>query len=317
MKKTSETIVVFGSGPVAAKSLELLNEDFEIELVITKPKPTHHRGDFPVLQVAEKLGLKTLTVTNKTELSSLFTTKPAKSQMGIVIDFGIIITKDVIDYFPLGILNSHFSLLPQWRGADPITFSILSGQDKTGVSLMLITEGLDEGPIIGIGEQELAPTVTTPELTDKLIHLSHGLLVHEVPRYMAGETKGIPQEKVAELLHYSPEPTYSRKLTKEDGIIDWEKPAEVIKREIRAFIEWPKSRTQLANKDVIITKAHVVSLSGNPGKITLHNKELVIYCGKDALVIDELKPAGKKVMTGQEFLRGYRLKLEGKEQPES
>ena len=144
MKKMSETIVFFGSGPVAAKSLELLAQNFEIEAVVTKPQPAHHKEPFPVLALSEKLGLKIFTPDGKAALSELFASNPVTSRLGIVIDYGFIINRDVINYFDLGIINSHFSLLPEWRGADPITFSILSGQKQTGISLMLIDEKMDE-----------------------------------------------------------------------------------------------------------------------------------------------------------------------------
>src|SRR5690606_13053936 len=121
-------VVFFGSGPVAAKSLENMLPDFEIVAVVTKPKPAHHRGNFPVINVAENNNLPLYRVTNKQELTELIRTKPFKSEVAILIDFGIIVSQEVIDYFPKGIINSHFSLLPEWRGADPITFAILSGQ---------------------------------------------------------------------------------------------------------------------------------------------------------------------------------------------
>src|SRR5215203_4291228 len=133
-----ESIVFFGSGPVAARSLELLAQNFEIEAVVTKPQPAHHKQPFPVLVVAKNLGLRIFTPSGRSELSELFSKRPVASQLGVVIDYGFIVNQDVIDYFPLGIVNSHFSLLPRWRGADPISFSILSGDAETGVSLMLI-----------------------------------------------------------------------------------------------------------------------------------------------------------------------------------
>lgn len=307
MTNMSETIVFFGSGPVAAEALELLAKDFTIEAVITKPVPPHHRGDFPVLKLAKQLGLQLFTPANKQELSDLFLTKPLSSQLGVVIDYGIIISQDVIDYFPLGIVNSHFSLLPRWRGADPITFSILHGDDQTGVSLMLIVAALDEGPIFAQGTYHLTPTITTPELTKGLILLSHALLVDALPKYVHGELLARPQTEAANALGHSPEPTYSRKLTKEDGVIDWHQPAEVIERQIRAFIDWPKSRTTLADREVIITKAHVLSAQGQAGQAEIRDKQLVVYAGKDALVIEQLKPAGKTEMSAQAFLAGYQL----------
>jgi methionyl-tRNA formyltransferase len=299
MKKTSKPIVFFGSGPVAAESLRLLAKNFNIEAVVTKPRPAHHKGDVPVIRVAEELSLPIHTVTNKRTLDELIDTNPFESTIGILIDFGIIVSQKAIDYFPLGIVNSHFSLLPEWRGADPITFAILSGQQTTGVSLMMLVEAMDEGPLLGYGVYGLSETVTTPELTAGLIELSDTLLTTIVPDYMEGLIA--PQPQTAEI-----EATYSRKLSKDDSIINWQKPAENIEREIRAFIEWPKSRSTIANREVVITKAHVIDLSGVPGTFNIYDKQLIAYCGDKALVIDSLKPAGKQEMTGQSFLAGYK-----------
>ena len=299
MKKTSKSVVFFGSGPVAAESLRLLAQDFDIEAVVTKPRPQHHKGDVPVIRIAERLGLPIHTVTNKRTLDELIATDPFTSTVAILVDFGIIVSQKAIDYFEHGIVNSHFSLLPEWRGADPITFAILSGQKVTGVSLMMLVEAMDEGPILGYGVYELEPDTTTPELTTALIALSHALLTTIVPSYLEGSIA--PQPQTTEI-----EPTYSRKITKEDGIINWQKDADQLEREIRGFIEWPKSHAVIATKEVIITKAHVADFPGPPGTFDIINKQLVAYCGNKSLVIDSLKPAGKQEMTGQAFLAGYK-----------
>jgi methionyl-tRNA formyltransferase len=299
MKKMSDPVVFFGSGPVAAESLRLLAQDFEIEAIVTKPRAPHHKGDVPVLNVAAELQLPVYTVSTKKELDALITTQPFKSQIGVLIDFGIIVSQQVIDYFPLGIVNSHFSILPEWRGADPITFAVLSGQQQTGVSLMLLVAAMDEGPLLAYGEQDLWDNVTTPQLTAQLIKLSHGLLRDVLPRYVAGELKGVSQTVTKCTT------SYSRKLTKEDGLLDWSKPAAQLEREIRAYIEWPKSRSRFSDIDVVITSAHVIDAAGKPGSRTILNKQPVVFCGEQALAIDRLKPAGKKEMTGQAFLAGY------------
>lgn len=293
-------LVFFGTGPVAAKSLELLAQNFTIEAVVTKPKPAHHRGSFPVLDMVEKLGLKAYCVSNKAELSVLMTTKPFRSSLGVLIDFGIIVAPDTIDYFPLGIVNSHFSLLPEWRGADPITFAVLSGQKQTGVSLMLLVEAMDEGPLLAQSEFALSPKVTTPTLTDELIDLSNAMLREILPLYIRGGIRPYDQPD------YPPK-SYSRKLTKNDGLIDWNKPADQIEREIRAFIGWPQSRTTLANKEVIITSAQVVSATGKSGSAEVVDKQLLVYAAHQALRIDRLKPVGKSEMTAQAFLAGNSL----------
>lgn len=300
-----ESIVFFGSGPVAAQSLELLAQDFQIEAVVTKPQPPHHKEPFPVLVLAERLGLKVFTPGNKTELSELFQSKPVESRLGVVIDYGFIINQDVIDYFLLGIVNSHFSLLPEWRGADPITFSILSGQQQTGISLMLITAGMDEGPLLAQATYDMPEGITTPELTDDLIELSHKTLQTVLPKYVHNEIQPVPQDAETE-------PTYSRKLTKEDGLLDWNKPAQQLEREVRAFLEWPKSRTVLAGKEVIITAAHieppanyqVESLAPGTPFVT-PDKKLTIVTFDGLFAIDRLKPSGKSEMAAQAFLAGY------------
>jgi methionyl-tRNA formyltransferase len=240
-----------------------------------------------------------MTVTSKRDLISLFANRPVVSKIAVLIDFGIIVPQQVIDYFPLGIINSHFSLLPEWRGADPITFSILSGQKQTGVSLMVLVAGMDEGPLLAQGTYDLEATTTTPSLTDDLIDLSYKMLVEILPRYMNGDIAEAPQDP-------SIHPTYSRKLSKEDGIIDWTKPATQIEREIRAYADWPKSRSSIGGLEIVITSSHVVDGTATPGTTGITNKLPVVYTGNKALAIDRLKPAGKKEMTGEAFLAGYK-----------
>lgn len=298
-------IVFFGTGPVAAASLHLLSQSFVIEAVITKPRPEHHHGEVPVLAVANKLEIPVITVVNKKETSQKVASTNFESRVAVLIDFGILVEQQVIDSFPLGIVNSHFSLLPQWRGADPITFAILSGQDKTGVSLMLLVEAMDEGPLLAVGETDLSSSTTAPELTRQLIELSYALLKDVLPKYISGKLVGSPQEKVATAVGYSTQPTYSRKLIKEDGILDWSKPAGQLAREVRAYLEWPKSRTILGGHATIITRAHAENGEGKPGELWLHGGHLGIYCHKGVLMIDRLKPAGKAEMSTEAFLNGY------------
>jgi methionyl-tRNA formyltransferase len=284
---------------VAAKSLHLLAQKFNIEAVITKPRPVHHRGSVPVLEVAGELSIPVLTVASGKDLNSLMSTKPVKSQLAVLIDFGIIVSKPVIDYFPLGIINSHFSVLPDLRGADPITFAILSGQKKTGVSLMMLVEAMDEGPLIAYSEFVLPPSITTPELTSELILISDSLLNTELPRVFNGQARALPQSVTGRAI------SYSRRLVKQDGELDWSRPAEQLERQIRAYLGWPGSHMLLAGKDVTITAAHIVPEAGKPGTVQFNKRELIVYASQDALAIDRLKPAGKKEMSAQAFFSGY------------
>lgn len=294
-----DPLVFFGSGPVAAESLRLLAERFTIEAVVTKPRPPHHKGQVPVIAVAETLGLTVLTAATKAELDRLFKLRPVSSTLAVLIDFGIIVSQSVIDYFPLGIINSHFSLLPEWRGADPITFAVLSGQKQTGVSLMLLVEAMDEGPLLGYGDYDLPSTITTPELTDDLVRLSNALLTQIIPDYRAGTILPTSQDMTGKAV------SYSRKLTKEDSLLDWSKSAAVLEREIRAFAGWPRSRTTLLGKDVIITKARVIPGNGQPGTLYTEARQFGVYTADGILLIDSLLPAGKKEMSASAFLAGY------------
>jgi methionyl-tRNA formyltransferase len=286
--KTS--VIFFGSGPVAASSLAFVAEHFAVEAVITKSVPAHHKGAAPVEVLANSLGLPLLFASTKKELDIFLSEREFTSRIGIVIDYGVIISTSVIERFPLGIINSHFSLLPQWRGADPISFSILSGQQKTGVSLMVIDAGLDTGKLITQKTIEIAPTDTTPVLTERLITLSNELIADYLPRYIAGDITP----------HNQPHPdraTFSRKLTKEDGILDWSKPAHVLECEVRAYTGWPKSRTTFGAHMIIVTKAHIETEQKTP---------LDILCQDGAfLSIDELIAPSGKTMTADAFLRGY------------
>lgn len=296
MTKKFQPIVFFGSGPVAAESLRLLAAHQKITAVVTKPTTKAQMSD-----VAN--GAPIYTVSNKKELDSLVESGALGDlTLGVLIDFGIIVSRFAIDSFELGIINSHFSVLPELRGADPISFAILSGQKSTGVSLMMIDEGMDTGKILTTKSLSIDSEETTSTLTDKLIRLSDTLLQEFIPRYIAGEIQPRSQS-------HPDRATYSRKLTKEDGIIDWSKSALTIEKEIRAFIEWPKSRATLGTKEVVITKAHASpdETVGEPGDIVIFGKEAIgITTGDGTLWIDELKPVGKKEMPAKAFLAGYR-----------
>lgn len=284
-------IVFFGSGPVASKTLQALLPHFDVEAIITKPRAEGHRGSVPVLELAEEQTIPVFTPGNKKELTDLFASHTFTSSVGLVVDYGIIISNEVIDSFALGIVNSHFSLLPEWRGADPITFSVLSGQKETGVSLMVINEKLDEGTLIAQKPLTLPPTITTPQLTDELITLSNAMLIEYMPQYAAG--------KITPYQQPNKPVTYSRKLTKEDGILDTKKPATQLEREIRAFTGWPKSTITLFGHTVIVKEARAVQ--------NIANSTLTIPCGKQTfLQITQLTAPSGRTMAGADFLRGYK-----------
>ncbi len=290
--KPSANLVFFGSGPVAAATLRALYQaNFSIEAIITKPRAGGFRGSVPVIDLAQTWDAPLFTPQNKQELTQLFAQQHFSSPVGLVVDYGIIITQSVIDTFQKGILNSHFSLLPQWRGADPITFALLSGQQKTGVSIMIINSKLDEGLLIDQQTYEIPADATIDQLTEALVELSNSMLIKDVPMYVAGQRTSYPQPDQPV--------TYSRKIKKEDGTLDWSKTAPQLEREVRAYKGWPKSRSQLFGKDIVVTKARVA-----------HNEldgTLVMPCGSQTWleIIELIAPSGR-TMNGAAFLRGYK-----------
>lgn len=301
------SFVFFGSGPVAAESLRQLKELFSVEAVITKASTRHEMAaacpDAPLF-----------CVNNKAELDTLLGEQKFKSNCGVLIDFGIIVSNQVINSFQKGIVNSHFSLLPELRGADPISFALLEGKKTTGVSLMLLVEKMDEGPLIGIGTYSVDDKETTITLTEKLIGLSTRLLNEHLANYLSGALLPRPQETVAQENGLNDTASYTRKLTKEDGRIDWNKTAIQIEREIRAYAGWPKSYTSLNGIEVVVTDADASAetmAAAEPGayEIVTEQHGLRVACGGGSIWIRALKPAGKKEMTIEAFLAGYRSRL--------
>lgn len=292
------SVVFLGSGPVAAKSLRLLQNHTRIEAVITKASTED------MLRSAAPEDTPVLIANNKRELDTLIGEQQFTSPVGIVIDYGVIISPAAINSFPKGIINSHFSLLPELRGADPISFAVLSGAARTGVSLMLIDEGLDTGDLLAQSPYELTNDITTPELTEQLIELSDHMLREILPKYIAGDIT--PADQIHASIADSKVATHSRKLTKDDGILDTDKSASQLEREVRAFIEWPKTRTKIGDKDVVITSAIVSNIQiGEIGSIAQKDKHLLIQTADGTLDVLTLKPAGKKEMTAEGFLAGY------------
>lgn len=273
MTNTSKTVVFFGNEKLAtglAAPEPVIKEairkaGFEIEQIVTGPPKSLQQHS---------------------------------SQIAVLAAYGHIVSSSLLEQFPLGIINVHPSLLPQYRGPTPIEQAILDGVTKTGVSIMKLSSRMDEGPLYKQKTIHLHGTESKAELTSQLQQLGADLIYEVLPLIVSGALK--PRQQ--------PHPqraTYSRKLVKEDGIIDWQKPAEVIERELRAYLGWPGSRTVLFDKEVTITEAIVAEGKGTPGTLHFTKKELLVYCGKGALNIKTLKPAGKKEMDVVAFLAGY------------
>jgi methionyl-tRNA formyltransferase len=222
--------------------------------------------------------------------------KNLKPDLGILAAYGQIIPKDILDIPKFGFLNIHPSLLPKYRGPSPIQFTILNGEKKSGVTIILMDEKIDHGPIISqksleIKEQETAETL------------------HEtVPKWVRGLIKPKEQDDA--------QATFTKILFKEDGKIDWKKPVELLEREIRAFYPWPGSYIIWENKGKLI-KIKILKARAfkSPdffkvkypiGKVlVVPQNEIGIQCKKDFLLIEKLQPEGKKEMTAEDFIRGH------------
>ncbi|MBI2642262.1 MAG: methionyl-tRNA formyltransferase [Candidatus Wildermuthbacteria bacterium] len=222
----------------------------------------------------------------------------------IVVGFyGKILPKKVLEIPRYGALNVHPSLLPKYRGPTPVQTTILNGETETGVTIILMDEKMDHGPIVAresfkIGDKRF----TTPELTKELWELGGDLLVKIIPQWIAGSITSVPQDHA--------KATYTKLLKKEDGRIDWNKPAQEIERQIRAFTPWPGTFSLFGERSLKILKASVLpeSVAKLPPRVAFltEDKKLAIQCGEDALVIEELQLEGKKPMSAKDFLLGHK-----------
>ncbi|HRQ86806.1 MAG TPA: methionyl-tRNA formyltransferase, partial [Candidatus Saccharibacteria bacterium] len=218
---------------------------------------------------------------------------------GVLVSYGKIIPQKIIDLFTPGIVNVHPSLLPAYRGPSPIEASIINGDTKTGVSIMQLSEKMDAGPVYSQATILLNGRETQASLYDSLAKLGIKELLNTLPRIISKQLEPAQQDET--------KATYTKLLTKADGVLDWQNPALHLEREVRGYNMWPRSRTRLLDHDVIVTKAHVESgAKGEPGTLDTDNESFITVNTSEArLRIDNLQPAGKKEMPIQAFLRGY------------
>jgi methionyl-tRNA formyltransferase len=164
---------------------------------------------------------------------------------------------------------------------------------------MSLVKAMDAGPVYGQSEAPLTGSETKQELADHLLNIGGAMVVELLPGILEGAIVALPQDDSLA--------TYDNLIAKDDGTVDWQKPAEQLEREVRAYTGWPRSRTTLAGKEVVITAAKVVDQSGKPGEVTMYDKNILVYTGNEALLIQKLIPAGKKEMTAQAFLAGNKI----------
>jgi methionyl-tRNA formyltransferase len=221
--------------------------------------------------------------------------------MIIVAAFGQILPPEVLAIPPYGCLNVHASLLPRYRGAAPIAAAILAGEEQTGVTLMLMDEGMDTGPILAQARCKIEPQDTTGSLSVKLAHLGANLLVETLPPWLDGQI--VPQPQDDSLA------TYCRITTKKDGLLDWSLPATALWLRIRAYHPWPGTYTYWRGKLLKILHARPVTIGHSneeSGQVISLDDEVAVVTGTDGLLLEEIQLAGKKVLAAQEFIRGQR-----------
>lgn len=260
----------------------------------------------PVKETAEAAGIPVLTpVRVRRNPEALEWIREREPELIVVAAFGQILPKELLELPPLGCLNVHASLLPAYRGAAPIQHALLDGQEKTGVTIMKMDEGLDTGDMLAVSEVVISPEETGGSLFDKLMAEGAELLVRMLPDYAAGRITPVKQPSESTT-------AYAGMLKKEDGLIDFHESADVILRKIRALSPWPSAYTHLDGRTFKIWQAHRTSEDpfGPAGALRAENGTLCVVTGDGVIALDEVQMEGKKKMKTADFLRGYRIAAE-------
>jgi methionyl-tRNA formyltransferase len=310
-----------GSSFASAECLRAILREPSLEVtgVITQPDRPAGRGKAltacPCAQFAARRGIEqVIKPENVNSEESLATIRSWKPDVIAVVAFGQILKKPLLELPPFGCVNCHFSLLPKYRGAAPVIASLLSGDRKTGVTVMHMSEGLDDGPIMLQSYEPIYPDTTGGELMNDLATAGAVALAKALKLMSTNELpKEIPQdEKYA---------TYVKKLKKSDGLIDWNSPTLEIERKIRAYFPWPGCFTFLPErlrrkgnsgrlgieraKFAKLDAKHRNAPSGTVVELTAQGP--VVKCLDGALLLTEVKPEGGKAMDAGAFLRGRQL----------
>jgi methionyl-tRNA formyltransferase len=285
---------------------ELINSEHDVVAVVTQPDKPKGRGNkvlyTPIKEVAINNNIKVYQPKKLREEDFINEMKLINPDVIIVIAFGQILPKSVLNIPKYGCINVHASLLPKYRGAGPIQWSIINGESKTGITTMHMDVGLDTGDMIHKEEVVIEDNDTGGSLHDKLSAVGAKLLIKTLEEV---QNNTAPREKQDDN-----ESTYAPMLEKSMGNIDWEKEAHIIELLIRGLNPWPSAYTYLGNKILKIWSATVIEhkYTGNPGEIVDISKEgFIVKCGKHNLLINEIQLQGKKRMSADAFLRGHNL----------
>ena len=296
-------VVFMGTPEFAVPCLQkLIDCVHEVTGVFTQPDKPQGRKMIltppPVKELAVANGIKVYQPVKMKDGTALEMLREADPELCIVVAYGKILPKEILEYPKYGCINIHASLLPKLRGAAPIQWSVINGFEKTGVTSMQMDEGLDTGDMLIKGELEIGENETAGELHDRLSQLGAEVLEKTIIALEKGELK--PEKQNHE------EFTYASMLSKELSPIDWTMTAQQVHNKIRGLSPWPSANAVLGGKKVKIHKSVLAPEKGTkPGEVVVADKRLVVACGDlNCIEILEIQAEGKKSMNAADYLRG-------------
>jgi methionyl-tRNA formyltransferase len=301
-------IVFMGTPQTAAVTLEqLIQGPDTVSGVVTQPDRPAGRGQksipSPVRRVAESHGIPVVAPEKIRAPEFLKTLMGWKPEIFVVVAYGRILPKTILDLAPYGCLNVHYSLLPKYRGAAPAAWTIINGESTTGVTTMKLVEKMDAGPIYLQEATEVASGETTGSLQAKLTPIGARLLRETLRRLQEGLL--MPQEQDESAATFAPI------LKKDDGLIQWDQPAMMIERRVRGFEPWPGAYSHIGEKLLKIHRVNVVAADtkGSPGEVMRADAGgLWVATSSGVLGLEEVQLENRKRLSGVEFLRGARIK---------
>ncbi len=307
MKASRWRIIFFGTPVFAIPSLEqLIQGPNEVIAVVTQPDRERGRGrkksPSPVKEMALKHGMALYQPEKVKEESFIEEMKALRPDLLVVVAFGQILPRDLLGVPQFGAINVHGSLLPQYRGAAPIAWAILKGEKRTGITTMLMDEGMDTGDILMQTEIPIEEEDTGETLQKKLSSLGGQLLTETIEKMKEGSLSPEPQDHSRA--------SYAPPLKKKDGLIDWKKPAEEIDRQIRAFNPWPGAFTGMEYGLLKIYRGEVRkgAFRGKAGSVIWVGSDFIeVGTGEGSFLIREVQPEGKRRMSVRDFLSGHRI----------
>ncbi|TAJ29325.1 MAG: methionyl-tRNA formyltransferase [Reyranella sp.] len=298
-------IAFLGTSAFAVPALRaLVDAGHDVVLVYTRaPKPAG-RGQqerrTPVHELAAELGLTVRTPRSLRNDEEAAAFKALDLDAAVVVSYGHILPKSFLDAPVLGCINIHGSLLPRWRGAAPIHRAILAGDAETGVTTMRMDEGLDTGPMLLAESTPISAADTASSVHDRLADLGATLIVSTLDGLMRKSIEPVPQPEAGV--------TYAHKLGKEEGVLDWRRPAAELERKVRAFHPWPGTSFEANGERIKVLEASLTLAGGAPGTVAIARDGFpVITCGVGGLKLLKLQRPGKSATPADAFLRGFAL----------